>query len=397
MTMELLEGSSITAPKGFTAGAVEAGIKEKGGLDLALLYSELPATAAGVFTTNRVKAAPLLITRRNLRRGRAQGVIVNSGCANAGVGPQGLKDAREMARLGARKLGLAEEMMIIASTGVIGVPLPMERIRRSVNNIRLSREGGRDFARAIMTTDTRPKEAAVKADSFTIAGAAKGAGMIHPQMATMLAFLTTDAAVEPDFLRRALRRAVDNSFNMITVDGDTSTNDMVVILANGAGGEKAISDESPEAEKFEEALCELCLFLARSIVRDGEGASKLIEVRVKGARSTLEARRAARTIAGSSLVKTAVFGSHPNWGRILAALGKSGVRFSEKRLEIRIGNLWTMQGGAPASFDERAAREYLSQPEVTIEVNLNAGPDSATAWGCDLTPEYVMINSEYIT
>jgi len=273
----------------------------------------------------------------------------------------------------------------------------MERVRRGVEEIKLSRGGGGDFARAIMTTDTRPKEAAVRTGNFTLAGAAKGAGMIHPRMATMLAFLTTDAAVEPTFLRKALRHAVDDSFNMITVDGDTSTNDMVVILANGARRGEVISEGSPEAEEFQEALRKLCLFLARSIARDGEGASKLIEVRVKGARSLPEAKRAARTIAGSSLVKTAVYGSHPNWGRVLAALGRSGVRFSEKRLEIRLGDLCAMRDGAPAPFDERAARDYLSRPEVVIEVDLNFGTASAIAWGCDLTPEYVMINSEYIT
>ncbi|MCX7912066.1 MAG: bifunctional glutamate N-acetyltransferase/amino-acid acetyltransferase ArgJ, partial [Dehalococcoidales bacterium] len=292
-----LPSGGVTSPQGFLAGATRAGIKyaDRRRLDLALLFSEVPATVAGVFTTNKVKAAPVLLDEKRVKGGRAQAVVVNSGCANACTGEKGMADAVEMAELAARRLGIAGGDVLVASTGVIGVPLPMERIRTAMGEITLSVEGGHDFARAIMTTDTVPKEVAVRAGGFTVGGVAKGSGMIHPQLATMLAFITTDAPVDAGFLRRALRRAVDMSFNMVSVDGDSSTNDTAVIFANGMSGGEVITAESPRAGIFQQALNQVCMHLAREMARDGEGASRLIEVRVKGAGSLAEARSCART------------------------------------------------------------------------------------------------------
>ena len=399
--IEFIPGGTVTSPKGFQAGATYAGIKKKAkqGLDLGILFSEAPCVATGVFTTNKIKAAPVVLCQERLQGGRAVAVVVNSGCANAFTGEQGLRDAAEMAGLAAERIGVSPEDVLVASTGVIGEELPMRLIRAGIGQIVLSTEGGHSLVKAMMTTDTVPKEVAVRiGDSeFIIGGVVKGSGMIHPNLATMLCFLTTDAAVELDFLKLALRRAVDISFNMVSIDGDTSTNDTVLIMANGLAGNKPISQDSRQASVFQQALDQVCIYLAKSMARDGEGAGKFIEVTVSGACSIAEARQAARTIVSSSLVKTAVYGSDPNWGRIVAAVGRSGVEVVESKIGLHIGDICVVKGGRPLPFDKRSVVEVLKGDEVFINLDLNLGTASATAWGCDLTTDYVIINSEYTT
>ena len=404
----LLEGG-VTSPLGFLAGAARAAIRESppDKLDLGLLYSLEPCAAAALFTVNRVRAAPILISERHMADGHARAVIVNSGCANASTGERGLGDAEEMARLAAEKLSLGPQEVVVSSTGVIGWYLPMDRIRAALAGLRPSREGGLDFARAIMTTDTVPKSVAAslsygppRAGRYLVGGCAKGSGMIHPQMATMLAFLTTDAPVQPDFLRESLRRAADASFNMMTIDGDTSPNDMVLALANGAAsgpGEEPIGPGHRAAPLFQAALTQVCTHLARELARDGEGASKLIEVRVEGAADEADARRTARAVAGSLLVKAAVYGCDPNWGRILTATGYSGAQVREEACQLYLQGVRVFAKGLPEPFDEAALREALASREVNIRLDLGIGPGTATAWGCDLTEDYVRINASYTT
>jgi len=393
--MKAIPDGTVTSPKGFVAGAVKAGIKASGGLDLGILFSPNFCMAAGMFTANRVKAAPVLLSQQHVAKGRAQAVVVNAGCANACTGDQGMEDAIEMAQLAANRLGVIRNDVLVASTGVIGERLSVDRIRDKVGDIALSREGGHDLARAIMTTDTRPKEVAIDAGDFTIGGIAKGSGMIHPTLGTMLAFLTTDAAVGPEFLREALREAMDASFNMVTVDGDTSPNDTVFILANGMAG--SVREGAEGAGVFQQALTVACGALARAIAADGEGATRLIEVTVEGARTVGDARAAARTIAGSPLVKAAVHGCDPNWGRIIAALGRSGCEMDESRVELSLCHVAVFAGGAASAFDEAGLSAAMGGSEVPIRVRLNLGEHCAVGWGCDLTAEYVTINSDYKT
>jgi len=401
--IEFVPSGTITSPQGFRAGTTYAGIKEKtkNSLDLGILFSEMPCVAAALFTTNRIKAAPIVLSQQRLQSGRARAVVVNSGCANACTGEQGLADAAEVTELTARSLGVPPEDILVASTGVIGKRLPVERVRANIDRIVLSRDGGHELARAIMTTDTVPKETAVRArigdSQFITGGIAKGAGMIHPNLATMLSFLTTDAAVEIDFLRSALRKAVDASFNMISIDGDTSPNDMVLIMANGLAKNKPISAKSRQADVFQQVLDQVCVYLAKCIARDGEGASKLIEVTVSGAPSVAEARLAARTVVSSPLVKAAVHGNDPNWGRILAAVGRSGVEVMESKIELSIGKIGVIREGHPLPFNQEELAKALNNSEVLISLNLNLGTAAATAWGCDLSEEYVTINSQYTT
>jgi len=405
MSVKVIHGGTITSPQGFLAGATYAGIKSKGDdiLDLGILCSEVPCLAAGVFTTNKIKAASVLLSQRNLEGSKAQAIVVNSGCANACTGRQGIADAEEMAALAARNLGLMPQEVLVASTGVIGKQLPMKQIRDNIESIIFSSEGGHTLAKAITTTDTFPKEIAVRVNlgrgesEITIGGIAKGAGMIHPNMATLLCFLATDASVSPAFLKKALQSAVDASFNMITVDGDTSPNDSAIILANGLAGNRLLKDGSRRAGEFEAALREVCLFLAKSIARDGEGATKLIQITVEGALNLAQARSGARIVAGSSLVKSAVHGSDPNWGRIVAALGRSGVDMEEARIDLYLDSLCLMKAGRPLPFDQAEAKYILDRAGVPIRICLNLGDGTATAWGCDLSEEYVTINSEYTT
>lgn len=402
VAIQSIANGSITSPLGFLAGAASAGIKpETDRLDIGILFSTAPCIAAGVFTTNRVVAAPVIVSREHLAAGKARAVVANSGCANACTGEQGLSDARETAALVAAKFGLPVSQVLVLSTGVIGIPLAMDRVRNGIEKVALSTTGGNDLARAIITTDTRTKEIALSfgvGDTVaTMGGVAKGAGMIHPNMATMLSIITTDAHVDPEFLPEALKEAVDVSFNMISVDGDTSTNDTVLLLANGLAGNAPIGASSPDRQAFQEALNRTCLFLAQEVARDGEGANCLIEVHVQGAASLAEARAAARTIVSSPLVKSAVHGADPNWGRVLAALGRSGAQVEESRLEVFMGDLCVLKGGQPQPFDAGAAEKLLRCPEVLLRVRLGLGEAEARAWGCDLTEEYVTINSAYTT
>ena len=397
---ELILSGGVTSASGFLAGAVHAGIKSTDELDLAILCSEVLCTAAGVFTTNQIKSAPIILSRRHIAKGQAQAVVVNSGCANACTGGQGLADALEMANLAAARLGLSPEHILVASTGVIGVPLPMDKIKTGILEIKPTRGGGQDFCRAMMTTDTRPKGIAVQVDAggakFTIGGAAKGAGMIHPNMATMLCFITSDAAVSAEFLPVALQKAIDCSFNMISIDGDTSPSDCAFLLANGLAGNEPIGFDNGDA--FQEALNVVCTHLAKSIARDGEGATKLIEITVQGAADQAGARQAARTITSSPLVKAAIHGNDPNWGRIVAALGRSGAAVSEDKLDVYLNDICIMKQGRPTSFSKQEMISALSNSDdVLIRLCLNLGDSQAIAWGCDLSEEYVTINSAYTT
>lgn len=392
----------ITAPAGFRAAGLHCGIK-RARADLALIVSDVPATCAAVFTTNRVKAAPVLVSMEHVRSGRCRAVVVASGNANACTGPKGLEDARAMARTTGDALGIAPGEVVVASTGVIGVPMPIGKVCAGIRraSAALCPDGSRQAAEAILTTDRMVKEVAVEGEicgrPVRIGGIAKGSGMIHPNMATMLAFVTTDAAITPGMLRRALVRSVERSFNMISVDGDTSTNDMAVALASGLAGNPAISSEGADFDAFTEGMDWVTGRLARMIVEDGEGATRLIKVEVRGARTEKDARQVARTIASSNLVKTAVFGADPNWGRVLAAAGRAGVEFDADHVDVFIGDVLVAMAGEAVEFDEPRAREALASKEVLIAVDLHAGFESACAYTCDLSYEYVRINASYRT
>ena len=401
--IELVQDGGVTSPKGFVAGAVYAGIKSEAAdaLDLGVLLSEGPASVAGTFTKNRLVSPSVVLSRDRAARGAARGVVCNSGCANCAVGQQGLMDAEEMAALAAGHAGVDAEQMLVCSTGLIGVELPMALIRQNIGNVELTENGGAAFARAIMTTDTRPKEIAVSVDvggaRITLGGAAKGVGMVHPNMATMLAFISTDADVEPGFLQGALSEAVDVSFNMIDVDGDTSTNDTVLVFANGMAGGEQISEGSAAAGVFTEALTYVCVALAKKLASDGEGARTLVEVVVDGAASDDDARKAARSVASSLLVKAMVHGRDPNWGRVMMAVGKSGADFDESKVDLFIAGIQMVHEGVAIPYLKDAVISAMAADEVRLSVDLNGGDASATAWGCDLTEEYVTFNSAYST
>ena len=395
-------GGGITAAAGFRAAAVSCGLKADA-LDLALIVADEAASAAAVFTTNLVVAAPVLVAKRHLAEsgGTARAVVVNSGCANACTGVEGMVAADAMATAVSQAIGCRTEHVLIASTGVIGLHLDSTKIARGVADaaIRLGRDTHTAAAEAIMTTDIAPKEAAVRVDtpagSFAVGGMVKGAGMIEPNMATMLGFLTTDAAVEPDRLRRALSEAVDDTFNAITVDGECSTNDAVFLLASGASG--VTIDEAAHAA-FVDALREVCGTLAREIVRGGEGATKLVAVRVTGGGSDADARRAARAIANSLLVKTALNGGDPNWGRLLAVAGRAGVAVEPARAQVRIGPAVLFADDTVFADREPAAAAHLAGDEVEVQVDLGTdGGRAATVWTCDLSAQYVRINADYRT
>ncbi len=401
--IEVLRGGGVTSARGFKAGGTYAGLKTvgEGNLDLGIVVSETPATVAGTFSTNRVLSPSVTLSRQRAARGTARAVVANSGCANCCVGEQGLVDAKEMAALAAHHVGVDEEDVLVASTGMIGVELPMALIRQNIGNVRLSEQGGNDFARSIMTTDTHEKEAAVSLEIdgrvVSVGGAAKGVGMIHPNMATMLCFMTTDAPVEAGFLSDMLREAVDSSFNMISVDGDQSTNDTVILLANGAAGGDEIRGGTSAGEALREAVGYVSTTLAKELVRDGEGAQRLLEVVVEGARDVGQARRAAREISGSLLVKAMVHGRDPNWGRVMMALGKSGIEFEESNVDMFINGIHIVHEGKALAYLMDAVVSAMSVPEVQIKADVNAGDARGTAWGCDLTEEYVTFNSAYST
>ncbi len=402
---EKIEGH-LGTPAGFRGAAIAAGIKKtEGALDLALLFSDGPATsAAGVFTTNLVAAEPVKVSREHLRlsRGYARAIVVNSGNANACTGTQGRRAALETARAAARALHIAPEQVLIASTGVIGVPLKAGRIVSQLPSLAasLSRENASAIARAMMTTDTFPKCCALRSQirgkTVHVAGVAKGAGMIHPRMATMLSFLTTDARVAPNHLAKFLRETVEVSFNRVSVDGDTSTNDTVLLLANGASGAQ-VRPGTKDAAHFFAGLTELCQTLAKMIARDGEGARRFVTVEITGARNDHDAERIARAIANSPLVKTAIAGSDPNWGRIICAAGYSGAKFDPARVDIRVNHFFLCRRGLDAAFDEAAAKREFDRKELTLRVDLHQGKGSARMWTCDLTHDYITINASYRT
>ncbi len=400
--MQINRDAAITDVRGITAGAVHAGIKRDGrSLDLAIIASDRPASAAATMTRNQVRAAPVLISEENLRSGTLRAIVVNAGNANCCTGARGLADARRMVAATAAKLDVPPSEVAVASTGVIGVHLPIERIEAGIAAVTLTATGGDAAAQAILTTDTRVKKAGITIElggqPITIAGMAKGSGMIHPNMATMLAFVATDARIAPPLLAEMLARVTDRSFNQMTVDGDTSTNDCFFLLANGAAGAGELTPASRDAGAFEDALLAVAADLAQAIARDGEGATKFIEMRVLGAASDADARTAAKAVVASSLVKTAIYGADPNWGRILCAMGYSGARVEEARVDLRIGDVWLMRKGEIQAFVRADGVAALAGPDVVIEANLNLGTGRGIAWGCDLTEQYIEINGKYTT
>ncbi|MBA4180621.1 MAG: ornithine acetyltransferase [Anaerolinea sp.] len=388
-----------TSAKGFRAGAVYSGIKTygEGKLDLAILASDLPCTVAATFTKNVLHSASVDVNRAHLAKGRPRAVVVNAGCANSSTGERGLADGERMAALTAAKLGLNTEDVLVCSTGVIGHFLPMEKVERGIAGIQLRPDGGTDVALAFMTTDTRPKYASVKFGPYTVGGCCKGSGMIHPDMATMLAFLTTDAPIDQRLLQEALSSVVDRSFNLLSIDGDTSPSDTVLLFANGAAGGATIAAGSPLAGEFEQALDALCTHLAKEMARDGEGATKLMEVSVGGAASVDDARKLVRLMTTSYLLKSAVHGADPNWGRVVAVAGRSGVALSEERCTVDICGIRVFENAQPAEFDPEKVAGAMRGDTVTIAVDLGVGSEAATGWGCDLSAEYVSINADYHT
>lgn len=400
--MNVLENGHVTSPKGFIAGGVHCGIRRKK-LDFGWIHSEVPAAAAGVYTLNAFQAAPLQVTKKSLEKiHEIQTVIVNSGNANSFTGEQGYEDALEMQRLAAEKMVVGVDQVAVASTGIIGETLPMDHIRKGIaamgedNHVAVE-----NFEQAILTTDKETKHVAVEIDIdgkiITIGGAAKGSGMIHPNMATMLGFITTDAAVDAISLQNALRKTTDYSFNMITVDGDSSTNDMVLVLANGTQKNELLTEQHPQWVEFVEALQFVSQELAKKIAKDGEGATKLIEVNTFGAATETAAKQVAKAVISSNLVKAAVYGSDPNWGRIICAVGYSEQPILPNKICVSIGDIDVVKDGAVVSFIEEEASEYLQNEVVQINIDMQNGEYGATAWGCDLTYDYVRINASYRT
>ncbi|NLL70583.1 MAG: bifunctional glutamate N-acetyltransferase/amino-acid acetyltransferase ArgJ [Epulopiscium sp.] len=406
--MKVIQGG-VTVPLGFQAAGEHIGIKKKR-KDLSLLYSQEPAKVAGVFTTNVVKAAPVLWNQKIVNKhGKVQAIVINSGNANACTGDQGMKDTETMAEVTANCLGLQPQDVLVASTGVIGVLLPMKTIsagiQKTIPLLSSSLKGGSEAAEGIMTTDTFRKEMAIELPignkTIRIGGMAKGSGMIHPNMATMLSFITTDACISEDLLQKALKETVEDSYHMISVDGDTSTNDMVVILANGLAKNKPIEEDTGEYFQFKKGLQYINNYLAQQIVKDGEGATKFLEVQIQEAKTKEEAKQLAMSILTSNLVKTAFFGEDANWGRILASMGYSGVTFDPHKITICFksagGSIVLMKQGSPLNFDEEKAKKILKEEEIQINVYLDSGKEKAVGWGCDLSYDYVKINGDYRT
>ncbi|HDR5351568.1 TPA: bifunctional glutamate N-acetyltransferase/amino-acid acetyltransferase ArgJ [Bacillus thuringiensis] len=398
-----LENGSIVTPKGFSAiGTVNGLKKEK--KDLGAIVCDVPASCAAVYTTNQIQAAPLQVTKDSITaEGKLQAIIVNSGNANACTGMQGLQDAYEMRTLGAEHFGVKENYVAVASTGVIGVPLPMDIIRKGIATLIPTKEesGAYSFSEAILTTDLITKETCyemiIDGKKVAIAGVAKGSGMIHPNMATMLSFITTDAHIEHDVLQTALSQITNHTFNQITVDGDTSTNDMVIVMASGLSETSPINMEHTDWETFVCALQKVCEDLAKKIAQDGEGATKLIEVNVLGAQTNEEAKKIAKQIVGSSLVKTAIHGEDPNWGRIISSIGQSEVVINPNTIDITLQSISVLKNSEPQIFSEEEMKERLQEDEIVINVYLHLGEETGSAWGCDLSYEYVKINACYRT
>ncbi|MGF0111213.1 bifunctional glutamate N-acetyltransferase/amino-acid acetyltransferase ArgJ [Streptococcus sp. SGI.013] len=396
--MKLIDGN-IASPLGFSADGLHAGFKKRK-LDFGWIVSEVPASVAGVYTTNRVIAAPLIVTKQAQQQEKMQAIVVNSGVANSCTGQKGLEDASTMQEWTAKKLGIANDLVGVASTGVIGEFLPLDKLENGLSKIVVNGNAD-DFAQAILTTDTVTKTITVEEtfgkDVVTMSGVAKGSGMIHPNMATMLAFITCDANISSQTLQKALSQEVETTFNQITVDGDTSTNDMVLILSNGCTQNQEIIEGTEDYDRFVAMLHVVMTDLAKKIAKDGEGATKLIQVDVTGAKDSLSARMVAKSIVGSSLVKTAIFGEDANWGRIIAAIGYAGVDLDVERIDIALEHLPVMIQSSPVSFDQEEMEEVMQKDQITISVNLNSGSESGRAWGCDLSYDYVKINALYRT
>ncbi len=390
----------VTAPQGFRAGVTACGIKSDATInDLAILVSDVPCVAAGTFTTSSTRAAPVFVCQERLKSGRAQAIIINSGNANCATGELGMHNAYRMTEFVAKRFALDEKLVLCSSTGIIGRQLPIEKVEAGVATIELSADQGNAFSEAILTTDTRPKRMALEFEiegrKVLLGGVTKGAGMIYPNMATMLSYLTTDAAIELDWMKRELKAAVGESFNMMAMDGDMSTNDTCILFANGLAGNSPINANHPDAGTFIEALRRVTQYLAREMARDGEGATKLMTVYVEGAYDKADAIKAARSITLSPLWQCALAGGDPNWGRIVAALGASGCRLDQRNYDIFIGNVQIMKHGLAADYDQQEARAAMAGSEVTIAVDLHLGEGKATAWGCDLTHGYIDENTLY--
>jgi glutamate N-acetyltransferase/amino-acid N-acetyltransferase len=390
----------VTAPLGFRAGVTACGIKSDATIkDLAILASEVPCVAAGTFTTSSTRAAPVIVCQERLKSGRAQAVIVNSGNANCATGELGMQNAYRMTEFVAKRFYLDKELVLCSSTGIIGRQLPIEKVEAGVAAIELNTDQGNAFSEAILTTDTRPKRIAlefqIEGHTIRLGGVTKGAGMIYPNMATMLSYLTTDAAIEHDWMKRELQAAVADSFNMIAMDGDMSTNDTCILFANGLAGNTPLNAHHPDAGTFREALRHVTQYLAREMARDGEGATKLMTVYVQGAYDKADAIKAARAITLSPLWQCALAGGDPNWGRIVAALGASGCRLDQSNYDIFIGDVQILNQGLAAQYDQKDARAAMAGDEVSIAVDLHLGDGKATAWGCDLTHGYIDENTLY--
>ena len=387
--MELME-NNVCAPKDFKAVGKSLGLKKSGKPDFAVIYSENSADTAAVYTSNKVKGAPLIVTKKHLANGQAQAIVINSGVANVCTGEKGIKDAEEMAEFASKELGIDSNDVLVASTGIIGAYLPMDKIKNGIEGIKNELSINSNAAKAILTTDTVEKKIAVKVDNFTIGAIAKGSGMIHPNMATMLCFITTDAKIHSEKLGSYLKNSVNKSFNMISVDMDTSTSDMVIIMANGIGGDV---DEN----KFQDALDYVCVELAKKIARDGEGATKLVEVEVKNAVSKADADKIAKSVVSSNLVKCAIFGNDPNWGRILCAIGNSAAKFKENLVDIYFGKELVVNNGIMTNFDLNKVKGIMRKNMLKITIDLKLRNDCSIAYGCDMSYDYVKINASYTT
>ena len=393
----------VTFAKGFTAAGVKAGIKKSGNLDVAVIYTKTQAVVAGTFTQNKVAAAPVYISKEVVATGTAHAIVANAGCANACTGQQGLDDAHKMAQIAADELGVNADDVIVGSTGVIGVNLPMDKLEAGIKDAvaNLSADGSGNAGRAIITTDTHSKsvtcEFELSGKTVRMGAIAKGSGMIRPNMATMLCYITTDIAIDQTLLQKAVSGCVEKSFNMISVDGDMSTNDMVIVLANGEANNAKITEENADYQIFFDKLMMLCTELAKQIAADGEGASKFLTINVKGAKSFADAKTVGMAIANSPLVKTAFFGEDPNWGRVICAVGYSGADMVPEKTVVKFGGITIFANGTGATYDEKALAHVMKQKDIVIDIELNMGQEDATVWSCDLSYEYVKINGEYHT
>ena len=393
----------VTYAKGFKAAGVKAGIKKSGNLDVAVIYTETPATIAGTFTQNKVAAAPVYVSKETVATGSARAIVANAGCANACTGKQGMDDAYKTREIAAKELGINADDVIVGSTGVIGVTLPMDKLKKGIKDAvaDLSETGSINAANAIITTDTHCKTMTVKFDigdaEVHMGAIAKGSGMIRPNMATMLCYITTDLDIEQSLLQKALSTCVEKSFNMISVDGDMSTNDTVVVLANGLAGNKKITEENADYDIFCSNLMALCVELAKEIAADGEGASKFLTINVKGAKSFADAKTVGMAVANSPLVKTAFFGEDPNWGRVICAVGYSGADMVPEKTVVKFGGITIFDCGVGAQYDSEALVKVMRENDIVIDIELNLGDSEATVWTCDLSYEYVKINGEYHT